>query len=124
MLFDFLLSNNADPLTLHQCIQKDLHRLFNTRRGSLQHMPDYGLPDLQTIYQSFPRGKVDFIIMVKNMINRFEPRLSDVSVEENTRNSSCIINLVILATINGSKSTKFDSYFYSEGSVKVGNELL
>ena len=120
MLFDVLLSEGAAPKTMSSLIQEDLHRLFNTRRGSLRHMPEYGLPDLQTIYQSFPRGKKDFVAMIQVMISRYEPRLYNVNViERDSESRKCIINLIISATIQGQASAKFDSYFYSAGNVKV-----
>lgn len=118
MLLDVLLSKDVDHLSVRESIQNDLHRLFNTKRGSLRHMPHYGLPDLQAVYHSFPNGIAHFIELIQKAIETYEPRLSRVSVNSlNKEKKYCVISLTIHAEINHQESAVFDSDFYSAGQV-------
>lgn len=120
MLLDVLLSSDAKSLDMRQCIQQDLYRLMNTKQGSLCHMPDYGLPDLRTIYQTLPDGKIEFVLMIKKTIEKYEPRLTDVTIDEDLINHrACVLSLTITADIKGNEQAQFDSYFYSAGHVQL-----
>ncbi|MGH7455136.1 MAG: type VI secretion system baseplate subunit TssE, partial [bacterium] len=35
-------------------IMDNLTRMFNSRRGSIAHLPDYGLPDITQVYRELP----------------------------------------------------------------------
>ena len=37
-------------------VASNLNRLFNTRRGTIGHLPDYGLPDMLTVYRDSPQS--------------------------------------------------------------------
>ena len=120
MLLDILLSKDAQKINIRQSIQKDLLRLMNTKQGSLTHMPDYGLPDLRSVYQALPDGKCEFVLMVKHVIEKYEPRLTDIIIDdENHGNRACVLSLTIKANIIGNAHAQFESYFYSAGHVKL-----
>lgn len=120
MLFDVLFSDGADRLTVQQSIQSDLHRLFNTKEGSLKHLPDYGLPDLQSIYQSFPQGVLNFIELLQKKIDKYEPRLNNILIEsDNKGKERCVISLMISAEIINQGSALFEGDFYSAGHVNL-----
>ncbi len=55
-----------------------LTRLFNTRRGSLPHTPDYGLPDLGEVYQGVPNTLQGFKRALVETVRRYEPRIESV----------------------------------------------
>lgn len=121
MLLDVLMSKDAAPLLVRTSVQKDLHRLFNTREGSLRHMPDYGLPDLHKIYDSFPNGIQNFIQTIQEKILKYEPRLKEVEVKNiNHQNKKfCVLSLVIYAEIIHQGKAWFDGDFYSAGYVNI-----
>ena len=48
----------SDEHLLHSIVG-NLERLFNTRQGSLPHLPDYGLPDLATIQRESAAALAD-----------------------------------------------------------------
>lgn len=122
MLLDVLISDGAELQNIKSDIYTDLRRLLNTRQGSLQHMSEYGLPDLQTIYQSFPSGKIMFIKKVQQLITCYEPRLGNIWVGEEVNNSPhCVLSLSIKASIIGKGNAYFKGYFYSEGYVQLSD---
>ncbi len=121
-MFELLSSKDAEHSEIRS-IQDNLHHLLNTRQGSIQHMPDYGLPDLQSVYQSFPNGKTLFLAQTKKVIEKFEPRLEKVSLLEEHTSSWCgVLTLLIHAVIN-EKAVRFLSCFYSKGNVHVTSEI-
>src|SRR5262249_56033403 len=58
----------------------NLRRLFNARRGSLAHLPEYGLPDLSDISPSSPEKIESLRVAIREAVERFEPRLQNVRV--------------------------------------------
>lgn len=59
----------------------NLNYLFNTRRGSLAHLPDYGLPDISEVYRDMPGSIVMLQQSIKEAVETYEPRLCRVRVE-------------------------------------------
>ena len=58
----------------------NLRRLFNARRGSLAHVPEYGLPDLSDISPSSPQKIEALRVAIREAVERFEPRLQNVRI--------------------------------------------
>ncbi len=106
--------------TSHQSITYHLNILLNTRQGSLQHLPNYGIPDLNIIYQGLPDSISGFAKLLCKIIERYEPRLSDVSVLHKSSNQhDYILNLEIKGKIEQYKDILLDTYFYSGGKVVI-----
>ena len=63
-------------------IMDHLNRLFNTRKGSLPHLKDYGLPDISEIYRKMPHGIEELQKAIKRTVEKYEPRLRKVKVTE------------------------------------------
>ncbi len=57
-----------------------LQRILNTRRGSVQIAEDYGLPDFTDIIHNYPESIRDLERSIRHMIQKYEPRLSQVRV--------------------------------------------
>jgi len=98
-LFDLLvggfLSRGDDPRTaglpyfdqltedqkLRYSIVENLKMVLQTRRGSVRHLPDFGIPDIRQIY--FEEGTIESVpVKIKETILRYEPRLKDVRVRK------------------------------------------
>ena len=64
---------------LRRSIVENLKMVLQTRRGSVQHLPDFGIPDIRKIY--FDEGTIDAIPkQIAETIIKYEPRLTDVRV--------------------------------------------
>ena len=89
-LYDVLLGHFADGSRVEavgraerrvQSVVSHLRYLFNTRRGSLSHLPDYGLPDVAEAYRDHANAAEPLRVALKEVIERYEPRLRRVRVE-------------------------------------------
>jgi len=58
-----------------------LQKLLNTRQGSVQISPDYGVPDMNSVHEdSFAETGRRMEQVLTRVIERFEPRLTNVRV--------------------------------------------
>jgi type VI secretion system protein len=75
----------ADEDSAHRKLRSiidNLSRLFNTRRGSISHIPDYGLPDISQVYRDLPYSIDGLRAAIKQVVEKYEPRLRRVRVEQ------------------------------------------
>ena len=65
---------------LRRSIVESLKMVLQTRRGSVIHLPDFGIPDIRQIY--FEEGTIDAVPkQIADTIMKYEPRLTDVKVD-------------------------------------------
>ena len=76
----------AESDYLRMSVLSNLNYLFNCRRGSLEHLPDYGLPDITEIYRESPDSVVRLRKSLKEAIEKYEPRLRRVRVDPQDAN--------------------------------------
>lgn len=68
------LQETADSILRH------LQRMLNTRQGNAPTVPDYGVPDLTELARGFPESTVSLEQSLRGCIEKYEPRLRDVTV--------------------------------------------
>lgn len=105
-LLDTLLGRFADGAPVGEgtpaerrvrSVVSHLAYLFNTRRGSLPHLPDYGLPDVSEAYRDMANAAEPLRAAIKEAVERFEPRLRRVHVEAREAEAHAM-RLVFLVT--------------------------
>jgi type VI secretion system protein len=69
------------PSSLYEAIKDHLVVLLNTRRGSVSHLEDFGLPDLSDIYKGYPESLHYLGAEIKRTVEKYEPRLIQLKVE-------------------------------------------
>ena len=69
------------PSSMYEAIRDHLVVLLNTRRGSIAHLEDYGLPDLADIYKGYPESLHFLGAEIKRSIEKFEPRLMHIKIK-------------------------------------------
>ena len=70
-----------DEALLEMSVLSNLHRLFNTRWGSVPQLPKYGLPDLTAIKHDSAKDRLRLANEIQEVVNTYEPRLFNVKVE-------------------------------------------
>jgi type VI secretion system protein len=128
-LFDVLSGRFADGRPIDSVAQDErtlmsvvthLNHLLSTRRGSLPHMPDYGLPSISEIYRDMPDSVVELQRSIKTTVERFEPRLKRVHVtyKETDRLNMRLVFLLAGELENGQRA-EFQTVFSSHELVNV-----
>lgn len=62
-------------------IIENLRMILTTRRGSILHLPDFGISDILQIYLSSENPVESLKQEIKEVILKYEPRVSEVRIE-------------------------------------------
>lgn len=74
-------SRMTEDQKLRNSIVENLKMVLQTRRGSVRHLPDFGIPDIRQIY--FDEGTIDSVPeQIRDTILKYEPRLTKVNVRK------------------------------------------
>lgn len=114
-----------DAAVTLRSIRAHLARLLNARRGSVRHLPDYGMPDLPSVYEGLPYSLEDLAMAVQRLISRYEPRLKFVQVRVSPQDHlDCVVHLDVVGTLADGSYAQFKTYFHSGGHARVGEGAL
>jgi len=119
-ILDSLINYSGDTFDKSDSIGKHLTLLLNSRKGTLAHLPEYGLPDITSIYQNLPHSIHSFVESIRKTIMQYEPRLQNVKVQPlPIHQEDCIIRIQITGNVIFGELLHFESYFMSGGGVKL-----
>ena len=95
---------NLDDLTeeqkLRSSIIENLRMVLSTRQGSVQHLPDFGMPDILQLYFNSNNSIKQKKKEIRNVILKYEPRIEDVEVHKTDFDQESMkITLKVVATI-------------------------
>ncbi|MCY1519750.1 type VI secretion system lysozyme-like protein [compost metagenome] len=100
-----------------------LSRMLSTRAGSVQTLPDYGLPDLNDMRLSQHDSRQQARMSIEHFIQAYEPRLAEVQVNALPHgHDPLILSFVIegLLEIEGiRRKVSFTAQLDGSGQVKV-----
>ena len=103
----------GDPIRDH------LTLLLNARKGSVEHLPEYGMPDMASFYADYPASLTGLRKAVEELIQTYEPRLLNpkvqlVEAETGEFRVSLVISGEIEESEGGSRVT-YRTVFTSDG---------
>ncbi|MGO3029009.1 type VI secretion system baseplate subunit TssE [Pseudomonas helleri] len=90
-----------------------LAKMLSTRAGSVQTLPDYGLPDLNNMRLSLHDALTQAREAIEIFIERYEPRLSQVRVSALPRDGW-------LDVAGTKRQVSFTAHLDGSGQVRVG----
>lgn len=100
-----------------------LAKMLSTRAGSVQTLPDYGLPDLNDMRLSLHDSLSQARLVIERFIEAYEPRLRNVRVASGPRNDDPLrqsFSIEGLLEIDGLKrQVSFTACLDGSGQVKV-----
>ncbi len=104
-----------------QSVMSNLTRLFNTRQGSIAHLPDYGLPDTSSVYHHAPYAVDGLRQAVTEVVQKYEPRLRKIYVKHQSTEVSddMRVTLLISAQLDTGERVRFQTTFASADLVHV-----
>jgi type VI secretion system protein len=96
--------SELDELTeeqkLRSSIIENLRMVLSTRQGSVQHLPDFGMPDILQLYFNSDNSIDPIKKEIRNVVLKYEPRIAEVEVHKtNFDQESMKITLKVIATI-------------------------
>lgn len=107
----------GDPIRDH------LTLLLNARRGSVEHLPDYGMPDMASFYADYPASLTGLRQAVEELIKVYEPRLQNPRVRlVEAETGDFRVSLVISGEIeepDGQSRVTYRTVFFSDGRAEL-----
>lgn len=61
-------------------VMENIRRILNSRAGSIQHLPDYGLPDMSLLIQGLPGTAHNMMNILSATLLKYEPRIKSLSL--------------------------------------------
>jgi len=115
---------DVDSGTVVNSVLEHLVRVLNTKKGSVEIDPEFGVPDLTNMSSSFSSESIpELEEAIKNVIVNYEPRLKEVSVHFQTQQDDLLaLRFSIsakLVTDEKGKPIIFETIVDSDGQVKV-----
>jgi len=105
-------------------IVSNLNYLFNSRQGSLEHLSDYGLPDITEIYRDIPDSIQKLKRAIQDAVEKYEPRLKQVRVHyKETDSSNFRIVFILSASLLNDERVKFQTTFSSQEKAQVATQI-
>lgn len=69
-----------DPHRTIDSILAHLRKMLNVRQGSVCTLPDYGIPDLNSLFMQYPDAVLALRRIIKELLEKYEPRLRRINV--------------------------------------------
>lgn len=104
-------------------IVDNLSRLFNTRRGSIAHLPDFGLPDISQVYRDLPYSIEGLRAAIRSVVEQYEPRLHRVRVEmlekDKEEEHDMRVSFIVTGELSKGQRVQFQTTFTSNDLAEV-----
>lgn len=97
----------------------NIQRILNSRAGSVAHLPDYGLPDMNTILQGMPGTAHELIDIIAGVLLKYEPRLLSLDIALLNQAVPGELRYIIHAELRGVGLVRYGSNFMPEGRVLI-----
>ena len=127
-LYEILLQNFTGELDLQRVSEEDqatlsvldnLQRILNSRAGTLDHLPDYGLPDMGLVLQGLPATAQDLIRTMAATLLKYEPRLAALNIELLPQVLPGHLDYALDLQLKGGARVTFGTTLAPEGKVLV-----
>lgn len=84
--FEKMLGDLGNPKAtqgrwIGDAIRIHLGLLLNTRRGTVAHLPEYGVPPMSAFYTDYPNSMLQLQQVLEKLLRDYEPRLFNPRVQ-------------------------------------------
>lgn len=112
-------SVSSDEHRVHSIVG-NLQRLFNTRRGGVPHLPEYGLPDLASIQREAPTSLEGLRKDLRTTVMAYEPRLAHVRVDTGEVDAHRMrVTFIISGEVSPGRRIRLETVFGSQEAAQV-----
>jgi type VI secretion system protein len=86
----------------------------------LRHLPEYGIPDINAVFQQLPDSVYMLTQAIRLAIERYEPRLKNIEVytKQDDRDDT-VIQCIIQAALCNEVAIQYLTFFLGSRQVKV-----
>jgi len=114
---------NPEPHLVVASILRHLRKMLNVRQGSVCTLPDYGIPDLNSLFLLYPDAVLALRKIIRNSLEKYEPRLRRVKVRHlPDEDDPLMLRFEITAQLvldGNSTPVRFETAVGHNGRVKV-----
>ncbi|WP_028217496.1 type VI secretion system baseplate subunit TssE [Paraburkholderia oxyphila] len=100
-------------------VRDNIERILNSRRGSLAHLPDFGLDDLSEIYRHLPSSTHRLRNAIESTLLRYEPRLKMIEIEVQTPEPGIMVSFTMKCHLRKEGLVRFDTVFTPDGRTRL-----
>lgn len=100
-------------------IRDSIAGILNCRRGTFAHLPDYGLPELSTIYCALPNSAHVLENLITQPLLCYEPRLKTIDIIQSPAAYPAVISYELKCELWDGGRAQFGSFFLSDGQVHL-----
>ena len=114
----------AEPHLVIESVLRHLRKMLNVRQGSVCTLPDYGIPDLNSLFAQYPDAILALRRILRDSLEKYEPRLRSVKVRHfSDDDNPLILRFEITARLvledGTAPSVRFQTSIGDNGRVKV-----
>lgn len=126
-LYDMLLGHiDGEPLDGHDdntleilSVLENLRRILNTRAGTLKHLPDYGLPDLSTIYRNLPASAHQLKAQMEVTLLVYEPRIRSIELDVLPTENGMLVSYEMRCHLRKHGLVRFGTHYEPQGRTRL-----
>jgi type VI secretion system protein len=100
-------------------VRDNIERILNSRRGSLAHLPDFGLDDLSEIYRHLPSSTHKLRNAIESTLLKYEPRLKAVDIEVEAPEPGMMVSFTLACHLHHEGLVRFDTVFTPDGRTRL-----
>jgi type VI secretion system protein len=100
-------------------VQDNIQRILNSRRGSLVHLPDYGLGDLSRIYRHLPTSAHTLQREIEATLLIYEPRLKSISITVDNPEPGMLLSFTMNCYLHRTGMVRFGTHFTPDGKTQI-----
>ncbi|WP_043420989.1 type VI secretion system baseplate subunit TssE [Cupriavidus basilensis] len=100
-------------------VRDNIQRILNSRRGSLAHLPDYGLGDLSRIYRHLPASTHTLKREIESTLLRYEPRLKSIGIAIEETEPGMLLSFTMSCQLHRAGLVRFGTHFMPDGQTRL-----
>ncbi|OCG16480.1 hypothetical protein A9G28_12060 [Gilliamella sp. Fer1-1] len=101
-------------------VMDNIERILNSRAGAIKHLPDYGLPDMSTIFQALPSSAYVLMRAIEQALLKYEPRLASIEVNiAEESNDTMVLGYELVCYFKEGGLVKYGTYFMPDGKAHL-----
>ncbi|OCG21360.1 MULTISPECIES: type VI secretion system baseplate subunit TssE [unclassified Gilliamella] len=101
-------------------VMDNIERILNSRAGAIKHLPDYGLPDMSTIFQALPSSAYILMRAIEQTLLKYEPRLASIKINIDEQNTdTMVLAYELVCHFKEGALVKYGTYFMSDGKARL-----